>query len=349
MRATIRTAGEVVLLNSQLGWVDRLVGEALNGAERSVGSTLAPTIEICVERSGRPFPTTGWRNQTRGAYAAGGEVVISDVCTSGFDLHVACTGELARFTYRWRPPLRTHLAARALPSRFHLLVRAAMLQYPALWWAGRHGVAPIHAPACEVGGTALLLVGPSGVGKTTLIARAVADGATAIGDNLAAGDGHTAWGVVEPLRVADSAAGRGSSGRRMPHGRREMPLANRVDGQVPERLVVLRRGVAGSGVRVQLIDSGEASRELVTSTYMAGELRRFWPFAALLSAATGIGPAHPPVEAVAASFADGLPTSVAELGSLDGVRLEEIAELAAAEDPVGVGARYSGGFGWTEL
>lgn len=340
MRATIRTAGEVVAVDSQLSWVDQLLGEALCGAGRGESSTADPTIEIRVERSARPFPTTGWRNQTRGAFSADGEVVVNDVCTSGFDLHVACTAHLARFTYRWRPPLRTHLAARALPSRFHLLVRAAMLQYPALWWAGRHGVAPVHAPGCEVDGTALLLVGPSGVGKTTLIARAVADGATAIGDNLAAGDGRTAWGVIEPLRVADNAGRRRSPGRRMPHGRREMPLANRVDVLVPDHLVVLRRGAAGSGIRVGHLDPAEAVRELVTSTYMAGELRRFWPFAALLSAATGIGPAHPPVEAVAARFAESLPSSVVELGTLDGVELEEIVSRVRATDlmPVEAGS-----------
>jgi hypothetical protein len=40
---------------------------------------------------------------------------------------------------------------------------------------------------------------------------------------------------------------------------------------------------------------------------MAGELRRFWAFAATLAAGTGAGPAHPQVLDVAAAFAARLP------------------------------------------
>ena len=57
---------------------------------------------------------------------------------------------------------------------------------------------------------------------------------------------------------------------------------------------------------------------------MAGELRRFWSFAATLALATGMGPAHPDVSGIAALLTDRLPcfavsvthgsqTSVAEL------------------------------------
>ena len=261
--------------------------------------------------------------RSRGAWGRDGEVVLRDVCTSGFDVHVSCREDLATFRFRWRPPRQTHAASRVLRSRFHLLVRAAMLQYPALWWAGRRGVAPMHAPACDVGGCSLLLVGPSGVGKTTLIAGAVAEGATAVGDNLAASDGHTVWGVVEPLRVT------GGGGRKMAHGRGEMPLRNRVDHLVPDRLVVVRRGAPGSGIHVQPLGGSEAVRALVTSTYEAGELRRFWPLAAQLAAGTGLGPAHPPVEAVSEALASRLPAVLVELGTLDGVRLQDLAPASS--------------------
>ncbi len=40
---------------------------------------------------------------------------------------------------------------------------------------------------------------------------------------------------------------------------------------------------------------------------MAGELRRFWPLAATLALATGIGPAHPDVCGIAAALAARLP------------------------------------------
>jgi hypothetical protein len=55
------------------------------------------------------------------------------------------------------------------------------------------------------------------------------------------------------------------------------------------------------------ISAEDAARELVTGTYMAGELRRFWPLAATLALATGLGPAQPDVAGVAAAIAGRLP------------------------------------------
>jgi hypothetical protein len=46
---------------------------------------------------------------------------------------------------------------------------------------------------------------------------------------------------------------------------------------------------------------------LITGTYIAGELRRFWPFAATLAAATGLGPPHPPVREIAEAITRRLP------------------------------------------
>jgi hypothetical protein len=57
---------------------------------------------------------------------------------------------------------------------------------------------------------------------------------------------------------------------------------------------------------------------------MAGELRRYWPFAATLTAGTGIGPAHPPVGEVASTFASGRPTFLLALGEERGVCLSEL-------------------------
>ena len=66
----------------------------------------------------------------------------------GFDLRLRCGPEGVELTYRWRPPARDRAAAWALRSRFHLLARAVLMQYPALWWAGTRGRAPLHASAC---------------------------------------------------------------------------------------------------------------------------------------------------------------------------------------------------------
>jgi hypothetical protein len=162
-----------------------------------------------------------------------------------------------------------------------------------------------------------MLSAPSGVGRSTVVLREVATGAPTTGDNLAVGDGATLWGLVEPLRVE------GGGGRRMPHGRREAPLPNRVGSLVPDSIVVLARG---DDDRAQLrpCDVAVAERCLVTNTYMAGELRRYWSFAATLSAATEAGPAHPPVAEVAARFAARLPCFLLKLGRRDDVALGEL-------------------------
>jgi hypothetical protein len=57
---------------------------------------------------------------------------------------------------------------------------------------------------------------------------------------------------------------------------------------------------------------------------MAGELRRYWGFAAALSAGSGIAPVHPPILEVSATFAQRLPCFEVVLSNGDGVRLAEL-------------------------
>src|SRR5439155_11244923 len=132
-------------------------------------------------------------------------------------------------------------------------------------------------------------------------------GGRATGDNLAVGDGTTVWGLVEPARV------QGAGGRRMPHGRQEMDLPNRVAALEPECVVVLARG-DGEAPSLAPCAADVAANALAASTYMAGELRRYWGFAAALSAGTGIGRPHPPVAEVAAAFTSALPAFTLSLG-----------------------------------
>ena len=56
---------------------------------------------------------------------------------------------------------------------------------------------------------------------------------------------------------------------------------------------------------IRPLSPDEAARALVAGTYMAGELRRFWPFAATLALATGIGPVHPDVNGKLAGLPPG--------------------------------------------
>jgi hypothetical protein len=99
----------------------------------------------------------------------------------------------------------------------------------------------------------------------------------------------------------------------MPHGRREAPLQARAAALVPDRVIVLRRGRERQPL-VRACPPETAMRSLVTGTYMAGELRRFWPFFSTMAAGTGIGPAHPPVLDVAGCFTERLPATEVMLG-----------------------------------
>jgi hypothetical protein len=318
MALALTTAGERLTVARVPRWLDSVVAEGADQAAAGAGAG-GPGVTVTVEDGRGPFDTAGWAPLTRGAHARDGELVATDICGSGFDLHLRVRDGAADFTLRWRPSPRTLALHRALRSRFHLLARAVLLQYPALWWAGVNGRAPLHAPACTAGAATPLLAGPGGVGKTTLLGRELAAGGAATSDNLTVSDGATVWGLVEPMRAE------GLGGRRMPHGRAEGRLPGRVPELRPDRVVVLRRG-QGDAATVRPCAPEAAARALVAGTYVAGELRRYWPYAALLAAGTGLGPAHPPVGRVAAELADRLPCTEVVLASAPGPGLAELLE-----------------------
>jgi hypothetical protein len=193
--------------------------------------------------------------------------------------------------------------------------------YPTMWVAGLRGRVPLHACACTANEAVPLLAGPSGLGKSTLVDAEVRAGGGATGDNLSVGDGTSVWGVVEPVRLE------GLGGPRMPHGRGEAALLRRVERLEPDRVVVLRRGSEAVG-RSRFCPPQEAARSLVAGTYTAGELRRYWGFAAAIADGTGVGPAHPAVEAVADRFAERLRCVEVTLPASPGARLADLLALA---------------------
>lgn len=322
MPGMLETAGERLSIDCSVPWIMDLIDEGAAGELERIEAS-ETTLHVQVEEDRRGFDVAGWELLTRGAWRRDSEVVIENVCTAGFDLHLRCTPQLARFTYRWRPPSRDRIAARLLRSRFHLLARATLMQYPVLWWAGTHGRAPLHATACVAGNSKPLLSAPSGIGRSTLLLGGSGSHEGATGDNLAVGDGSTVWGLVEPIRVE------GGEGRRMPHGRQEAPMARRVDSLVPDCIVVLERGRLEYPL-VSPCSADTAARSLVTSTYMAGELRRYWSFAATLSAGTGLGPSHPPIGEIASTFASRLPCMSLALGRANTADLSVLLETAQA-------------------
>jgi hypothetical protein len=313
----LETAGERIAIACAMPWVDELIDEA-TARDRQTESFGPVSLAVNVESSNKPFDTAAWEPLTRGAWRFRDEVVMEDVCSSGFDMRALGGPDHPEFTFRWRPPLSGQAAARLLRSRFILLARSVLVQYPALWRASLRGRAPLHASAvCTSGGQKPLLAGPGGVGKSTLLTQELAAGGLAIGDNICVSDGMTAWGLVEPLRVE------GGSGRSMPHGRAELPMPGRVGSLIPDILVVLRRGLSNVA-EVRPCDAPTAVRSLVTGTYMAGELRRYWGFAATLTAGTELGPVHAPVEGVAHVLASRLPAVEIVLPRQPGVRLAEL-------------------------
>jgi hypothetical protein len=315
MVGLLETAGERLLLDSEIPWVSELAAEA-SGGNLAARADDSPSLTVAVERLRQPFPTAGWRLLARGAFARGNDVVLENACSSGFDLHLHLS-EVPEFTARWRPPARERAAAKALRARFQLLARATLIQYPVLWAAGLRGRVPLHASGCIAGGKRTLVVSAGGIGRSTLLLREVSSGALTTGDNIAVGDGSTVWGLVEPWRVKEG------DGRRMYHGRREVSAGGRIPSLDPTYLVVLERG-QDAAPELAPGNAMDAARSLATATYMAGELRRYWGFAATLAAGTGTGPAHPPIADVAAAFSARLPCLALRLGHKGGPGLTEL-------------------------
>jgi hypothetical protein len=262
---------------------------------------------------------------TRGVWAGPEGVLFTSVGGSGFtqlwspcsDPDPEATGHLGtsacvRVSSRWAPSAAESTAAHVLRQRNRALRAQVLLHYPALWSAlAVGGMSPMHVSVVEVEGVPVLLAGPGGVGKSSLVADALAQGARATCDNLGVSDGRTVHGLVEPLRLP-AGTGHAGTGPRAAHGRREHRLSGRLTSLRPALVVVVRRDDHGS-TRIRPIRGERAARELVAGTYAAGELQRFWPLVAHLALA-GFGPVHPSLEMTAAQLTGSLPCYELTLG-----------------------------------
>lgn len=259
----------------------------------------APDLRVVLERSRRPYDVRGMRPVTRGVWFDGsGRLVVEDAGGSGFAQHWTFGAGPVVLRARWAPGPRARLAARALPTRFRALRAQVLLHHPALAWGTlHHGWAPVHVSTLRVGHQVVLLAGPAGVGKSTLVAREVLTGAEATCDNVAASDGTYVHGLAEPLRLPRSRAAHGPAAA---HGRVEVPWPRRAPVLRPDLVVVVERAATGSLSR---IEPDVARRAISAGTYHAGELARLWPTVATLALALGRGPVHPVVDEIAGRLA----------------------------------------------
>jgi hypothetical protein len=329
MRGLLHTAGERMELTCAVPWIADVITEGAAGQLTSPdGAT--PDVRVMIERDSAAFDVTGWRVLTRDAWCRQGQVVIRNACSSGLDLRVTVAEPTLEVVARWRPSGKGRAVTAVLRARARLLLRAVLLQYPALWRSQQRGRAPLHASVCSLataGDRAVLLAGPGGVGKSTLVHRELLSGAVSTCDNVCVSDGQYTWGLVEPLRLpADAHTGKG---RRMPYGRRETAWPRRTDRMAPGLLVVLARGTQPGVTRC---DPALAARHLEAGTYMAGELRRYWPFAATLALGSGVGRSHPPVLDIAQQLSARLPCLQVTLGDRPGAPLRELLKASTAEE-----------------
>jgi len=301
------SAGERVTIDSELAWAGRLIERAIGRIEEcGPPRDYCPTVRVRVEASRAAFPVEGLRTITRGAFSDGRRTVLRDVGGSGFDLALEVEGEgpdgVLSVTARYRPGTLSRAANLALSGRFALLAGQVLVHYPVLWRAGWRGRVPLHVAVVSTSEGTALLAGPGGIGKSTVLVRLLADGAFATADNLCCADDERCFGLVEPLRLDRATAGGGRG--RTSHGRVDRPLPARVAELTPDRLVVLERGPQ---TETSVIEPEEAARTIVAGTYAAGELRRYWAFAATLALATGRGEAHPRIGETARAIAGNLP------------------------------------------
>ena len=315
------------------GVTDRAFGDRSGAAPPSLetgvspgtAALLAADVVVSVESTHAPFVLPDLTPVTRGATGDGRQVVLADACGSGLDLLVAPSSGTLAVTARSRPLARHRALRLATPGRTELLRRAALLQYPMLWWGGVRGDVPLHVSAAQVRGQGVVLAGPGGVGKSTLLAGLSGEDGTPVSDNLCTYDGERIHALPEPRRVEGGTVGYGH--RRMPHGRVEQPWDSRQDSIVPTLVLVLRRGT-GDKAALRPIPPAVAVRALVTGTYAAGELRRYWAFAATLALGTGLGPAHPEIVSGAERLARSVPCVEVVLPGRPVVSLAELVDLA---------------------
>ncbi len=181
---------------------------------------------------------------------------------------------------------REQVLRRLRPQRLPQQLLYLLGIYPSAWVARRRdGAALIHASAVQVDGHGILVVGPGGVGKSSLAAAALGLGGRLVSDNLVLATPERVRGWREPVRLAGSgalAAGLTEVGGNGWHGRRDHRLA--ADRWLPSLTptLVLVPALADHPRVHPATDAGCWAARVLSVGALAGELTRWPAFCAAL-------------------------------------------------------------------
>jgi hypothetical protein len=333
---SVATAGRTVLLSLPARRYRTLTGLS---ATEQVSDRLEGEDRVSVRVLARPPRTLTdreWVPITRGVARdlSGRRILLESAGGSGLS-QLWDRSDGWDVTSWWRPSTKERVAALALPARHRLLTAQILVHYPALMAAIVDGWSPLHISLVEVDGMRVALAGPGGIGKSTLVAGAVATGARAWCDNVAVSDGSRCHGMREAMRLPRESAPSGIPGQRTSHDRVEVPHAFEQGAVEPDAVVVVRRG-SGFDPVVRRCSRGVARRALVAGTFAAGELMRLWPMVAAFSSAWHDVPAVPAVDEVAKALTATRPCFELVLGERRGIPLGTLLQSLLTESGQGV-------------
>lgn len=250
-----------------------------------------------------------WERWDRDLYVRPGRLCWFriDACR---DLHLAAEWDGATlrlrgdyYFYLSRSRVRDRLKHWLYGSRIHERRRKRfttllyyLVYYPAFWVSETlHGRHPIHAAGVVSEGGAVVLAGPSGVGKSTLSVALAAGGAAFLSETFLLHRGTEVWPVREPILLddfsrrwlGDAMAGLEPLGRSFVFARngyhRLAGLADRGQATV----LLLPRRAPQTYVRPMAAE--EAHRRLSASGQLIRDQRRYAAFAAAFESLAPLG------------------------------------------------------------
>lgn len=166
-----------------------------------------------------------------------------------------------------------------------------LLYYPCFWWLEHHGIGhPIHAGGVEFPDGIVVLAGPSGVGKSTLVTGLASDAsARLLSDTFLLHHGSAVRAVPEPLLLDEwSRHWLGSRAALLQPIRHRYSLARagfhwphaRLSRGGHVRLLVFPQRAPTHYVRA--LSPAQAQGRIRAGDLIVNDLRRYWAFASIL-------------------------------------------------------------------